>query len=541
MKAPKYFLLYILFVSQIVFGQQGNLTLYGYDSEYEEKVINDVNSEELELLLALGEKASYVRLEKVKAVFNDFIKEVKQSGILDQTEVKLMKQLHNMVHDKFLVQYKEISPFHEIFETGTYNCVSATALFALTLDELNIPYNIQEQPTHVFIMAYPDTKGIMVEMTAVKDAYYMPTRRDISKAIKLLLDFKITTADEVNKLGEREVYNQYYNSNQEIDLRKLIGLQYYNEAIVNYNDGAHSEKAFNAICKSEKLYSSQKVELFKTEILINALDDMKDASMLNIRYMAEYSNFSWSNQQKVKYEYARMLDNQLVSNSNRAFADSSFTYLSKEIKDTLLNKELKEIYYLGMSDYFSHSYNQTKQFEYAEKAFELSPKNLATQSWYIRSMLNYVTNKYNEDEEVLEQLDHYKNKFEVIGNHNLFQMYYFYALVSASNDYFFDDDEENGIIYFNKAKEVRERMADKEVLDEYEVCVLYADYAAFLYRENRYADAIEILNEGVKVTPNCERITEKIEILKNTNGKNMNFIKKESNSNDAKVIFIEEK
>ena len=171
MKAPKYFLLYILFVSQIVFGQQGNLTLYGYDSEYEEKVINDVNSEELELLLALGEKASYVRLEKVKAVFNDFIKEVKQSGILDQTEVKLMKQLHNMVHDKFLVQYKEISPFHEIFETGTYNCVSATALFALTLDELNIPYNIQEQPTHVFIMAYPDTKGIMVEMTAVKDAH----------------------------------------------------------------------------------------------------------------------------------------------------------------------------------------------------------------------------------------------------------------------------------------------------------------------------------------------------------------------------------
>ena len=85
----------------------------------------------------------------------------------------------------------------------------------------------------------------------------MPTRRDISKAIKLLLDFKITIADEVNKLGEREVYNQYYNSNQEIDLRKLVGLQYYNEAIVNYNDGAHSEKAFNAICKSEKLYSKK--------------------------------------------------------------------------------------------------------------------------------------------------------------------------------------------------------------------------------------------------------------------------------------------
>ncbi|MNV26865.1 hypothetical protein D3C71_1179920 [compost metagenome] len=110
-------------------------------SDYEREILLNKDATHLELLMAIGSGASKERTLAVKQELDAFISEVKSSGIMRLSKVKLMKELHRKVHSRFLNRYQYVCPFPQIFESGKYNCVSATALFALILEELNIPYS----------------------------------------------------------------------------------------------------------------------------------------------------------------------------------------------------------------------------------------------------------------------------------------------------------------------------------------------------------------------------------------------------------------
>lgn len=494
-----------------IYAQTETLLPGDYTTAYEQEIFNKKDATHLEMLLAMGSKASAQRTQQVKQEIDAFVQEIKSSNLMRMSEEKQMKELHQKVRNKFLTTYKYITPFHEIFETGQYNCVSATALFALVLEQLDIPYNIQQLPTHVYIMAYPDTKAISVEMTAIKDASYMPARKDVSKAVGILIDLGLATSEDVKKAGETAIYNMFYNPNGVVDLEQLAGIQYLNEAITALNEG-HYETAFTAICKTEKLYDVKRTQLFKTEVLYYVLDDASFDSMKDIRYLVGYANLKKADQLKVYYQYAKFITDQLVNGSNKALADSSFTYLSQNIKDTAMASKLKGVYYFGMSEYYSNAYNLKKRLEYAELANTSYPNNPPIQLWLIQSIVKTLE-KY-DTEESIEKLDEYAVKYPYLKKHNMFLMYYYYACVEVSSEYYEEEgDPEEGKKYFDMAVKTYDSMEDKEVLDTEIVGWLYADAGAYYMRLYQDDKAMEILQQGLKLAPDHERILARIEII----------------------------
>lgn len=509
----KYYLLVGLFFLSLpdLFSQDKSFELENYTTAYEKEILLKKDATHLELLMAMGSGASRERTLAVKQELDAFISEIKSSNLMRLSEVKLMKELHKKVHDRFLTRYKYVSPFNEIFESGQYNCVSASALFALILEELNIPYNIQEQPTHVYIMAYPDTKAISVEMTALKDAYYLPARKDVSKAIRTLAELGLTTPEKVRQQGELQIYNTFYNTNSVVDLKQLAGIQYFNEAITAVNNTDFTG-AYTIICKTEKLYQVEKTGLFKAELLITLIAEAKFDKLKDIAYLVGYSNLKRADQTKVYYEYATFLNEQLISKKNKELADSSHTYIIQKLTDTATVAKLSALYYFGLSEYFSNAYNLKKQLEYAELSYSASQETPGIQLWLIRSILQGFE-KY-EGEELVMKIDEYAGKYPVLKTHNLFLMGYFYAYTDASNEFYSDDDGENGKKYFDLALKTREAMEDKEVIDKDQIGWLYAEAGAYLYRENDYKAALKILEEGLKLAPDHERIVARIEIVK---------------------------
>lgn len=494
-----------------LFSQIQSFELEKYDSNYEREILQNKDATHLELLMAMGSEASSERTLAVKKELDEFIGEVKSSGMTRFPEVKLMKELHRKVRDRFLTHYKYVSPFDQIFVSGQYNCVSATALFALILDELEIPYAIQEQPTHVYIMAYPDTKAISVEMTASKDAYYLPGRKDVSKAINTLIDLGMTTPLQVRQQGELQIYNMFYNTNSVVDLKQLAGIQYFNEAITAVNKEDFIE-AFDIICKTVKLYDVEKTRLFKREVLTTLLGEAKFDSMKDMRYLVEYANLKNADQSKAYYQYAKFLSEQLISKGNRVLADSSNVYLVKELADTIVAAKLSGLYYMGLSEYFSNAYNLTKQVEYAEKAYKISPDLPAIQLWLTRSILQSL-DKY-EDEELLTKMDNYAKQYPFLQRHNLYLTGYFYAYADFSVEFYQDDDGVKGKKYLDLALKTRDSMEDKEVLDQDQIGWMFAEAGAHLYREEDYKSALKILEEGLKLAPNHERILARLEYVK---------------------------
>ena len=77
-----------------------------------------------------------------------------------------------------------------------------------------------------------------------------------------------------------------------------------------------------------------------------------------------------------------------------------------------------------------------------------------------------------------------------------------------------NDEGEDAKKYFDLALKTRESMEDKEVLDLDQIGWLYAEVGAFLYREEAYKEAQKVLEEGLKLVPNHERILARLEFVK---------------------------
>jgi len=510
----KYLVLLAIFSCCIpsFFSQTESSFLIHYDTDYEAQVLQDKNTTHLERLMALGPKASLERTAAAKKEFDAFISEIKSSKLLNKPEAKLMKELHALVHKRFLTRYQFVVPFHEIFKNGTYNCVTASALFALVLEELDIPYNIQEQPTHVYIMAYPDTKAISVEMTAVKDAYYLTARKDVSNAVNALLELQLTDREEIQMKGEVYVYNAFYNTNDVVDLGELTGIQYMNESISAVNDQRFAD-ALSAICKAEMMYDVKKTQLLKTEILLSLMAEAKFESLNEIGYLVGYSNLKKSNKKKVYQQYAAFLNDQLLNKAKRGIVDSSYMFIRNNMTDTAQVKELGSLYYVALSEYYAKAMNTKKQLEFAELAYSNAPHNVALQSWLVQSVMRCYADKL-EGEELVEKLENYSTKYPGLLSNNLFLSAHFYAYSDASQEYLDEDDWENGKKYFDLALKTRSSMVDPEIIDPDQIGWLYAEMGAYLYREKKYKESLAVLEEGLKLVPDHERIISRMEIVK---------------------------
>lgn len=501
----------LLLVFNHLFSQEKSFQSENYHTAYEQQVLQNDQASHLELLMSIGAGASKDRTLAAKAKIDAFVNEIKVSNLMRLSETKLMKELHKRVHARFLDHYQIIAPFHEIFETGQYNCVSSTALFALILEELNIPYNIQEQPTHVYIMAYPDTKAISVEMTALKDAYYLPARRDVSQAVSILLELKLTTEREVTQRGALSVYNEFFNTNGVVNLRQLTGIQYFNESIRYVNADNYSE-AFKAICKAEFNYSERKTELLKMELLTRLLGQATFKSLRDLEYLVGYASLRQNDYTNIRGYYAEFIHEQLTIAGRRELADSSHVLIAQRLKDTILVSQLNGLYYLGLSEYFSNAYNPKKRLEYAELANKSFPDIPGIQLWLIQSILSNC-NKY-EGEELLEIIESYAARYPFIRTHNLSRTAYFYAYTEMSNDFYSKNEGKEGKKYFDLAVQTMDAMDDKDVLDPNMVGWLYAEAGTYLLRQHEYQAALKMLEDGLALSPEHERLIARIKIVR---------------------------
>lgn len=153
------------------------------------------------------------------------------SQVLNQgkTLSKTVQNYFDLTHKKFFIKYWETAYFNHIFESGIYNCVTASALYAILFDKLGIQYTIKETPTHVYLIVNPGKENIMVETTDPQGRISVVTDEmkkqyvDYLKAEKLISDADLS-GNTVNDL----FYESYYGDS-DISLIELAGLQYYNK------------------------------------------------------------------------------------------------------------------------------------------------------------------------------------------------------------------------------------------------------------------------------------------------------------------------
>lgn len=180
------------------------------------------NTDHFNLYFSPTEKINAKEFTSMKQDVQDWVNYWQEQK--DKTNKSIVKKIFTKTRNKFLKNYAECSSFSEMINTGTYDCLTATLLYAHIFDELGYDFQIKQLNSHVYILLNDAHQGrTLIEST---DVYgYVINQNDIDERINKYQ----------SRLENSLLYKEYgMNLSENLSLKDLAGLQYYNQAVNAY-------------------------------------------------------------------------------------------------------------------------------------------------------------------------------------------------------------------------------------------------------------------------------------------------------------------
>ena len=212
-------------------------TIYGQDTRYSSLITFESR---LDSLLFTGHSLSLVeqfmaikpgitedRIGKINTQISAFCDQFRKLN-WSKNRVKQLQTLFEKTHEVFLKRYREQIFFPSIFENGEFNCVTASMLYVLILEELQLPYAIIEEPNHVFVIVYPSEDYVIFETTSPVFKEQQIPLKQRQALVENGLKYKMITIEERDSLGLNGAFEQLSHRFNRVSMKQLIGFQYSN-------------------------------------------------------------------------------------------------------------------------------------------------------------------------------------------------------------------------------------------------------------------------------------------------------------------------
>ncbi len=489
-----------------------SLTFITYKSDFEKKVFDSLSvAQPLDLLLAISGDMNDLKANKIKSSIEQYALELAKNKAKTSNQVKKVQKIFKLTHAEYLSKYTEISNFNKIFTISEYNCVSATALYSLIFEEMNIPFQIKMAPTHVYSVAYPGTKDIIVESTAPKSGYYYPTDNDISASIKELISLKYISQEEVDSLGSRKVYNNFFFEVEDINLRELASLQYYNEAISHINN-QDFDNALNSSLKCQKIYPSDKNDFLVLSILNYKVTGLTFTKLDEMKYIALYCQQAKVEKNTFSELYQLSIKNSLFVDNNKKLFDKSYAYLRNRIKDSALIHELNRIYYVSCAEYYYRTSRVNKTLKYADTAYQYD-----TSSFFLQQVIaESIVRRLSTDQAYFHSINGLKsleNQYPFLLENSLFQSMRLSMHAAKAYEAFRDKKMDQGLYELDSIEFIFSRFTEDLILVETTIVEAYGKGGMAFYKKNNPKKGLEIIERGLAMYPYSEYLYERLNYL----------------------------
>jgi hypothetical protein len=222
---------------------------------------NNSSEHAFTLLLNIAETPRFSEQSPLKSEYYTFVSSLKDKQAKWKNDHRTLEHLFYKVHQKYLKKYVPYQSFQALFDTGTYGCLTGTALYAFLLDELGYKYEIIETNYHMFLIVEVDDQRFLLESTDPFNGF---------EYIQDEINKRIAEAYLKNKIGGTH-YTFSYDIYRSISYTELIGLQYYNTAINAYNQ---NNLSLSLYCLNEAFKFNKSERIAELLILIiNSVDN----------------------------------------------------------------------------------------------------------------------------------------------------------------------------------------------------------------------------------------------------------------------------
>ena len=149
--------IFILSITVSLFSQNHQDTVVTFPalkfhSEFEKEALSNYvlyKKDTFNLFLAIEKDMSKELADQYKSTYKSIFTQLYSQKIDTKNVGNKIKMVYKAVHSQFLQKYNENEYFPAIFNEGTYNCVTASLLFAQVFDQLKIPYKVMSSTDHI--------------------------------------------------------------------------------------------------------------------------------------------------------------------------------------------------------------------------------------------------------------------------------------------------------------------------------------------------------------------------------------------------------
>ncbi|MCB0487863.1 MAG: hypothetical protein KDC99_05275 [Cyclobacteriaceae bacterium] len=215
-----------------------------------------------------GQFVSYLQTANVK---NEQLAEEKLGSLIAKlgekerkSDRQFLRSVFNLTHRQVLKQYDQYATFGELFESGRYDCLTATALYSVVLSKLGYAHSVIETNYHIFLLINSDEGQILMESTDPIGGFEYNQERITNRIEQYKKDAAVVLANQAAS---------GYLLFNEVSMDELKGLLYYNQCVKAFNNQQWMEAIKNLDLASRYYYSERIQEM--ENLLMNVIASAK--------------------------------------------------------------------------------------------------------------------------------------------------------------------------------------------------------------------------------------------------------------------------
>jgi len=480
-------------------------------SDFEAKVFEDffenTKTDYFTLFMASDSTMTEVRSNQCSDQLLSLIEKYKTPQYLKLKEAKRVKKIYQDIHDELLDKYVEDARFSDIFDTGYYQCVTATMLYSLVFNALDIPFEIREMPeTHYTLV---ETTNPRIGAITYSDSFK-------SKYIEHLRDNKLISKSEYDLTSTDELFQEHFYKNTTIGLKELAGLQYGNDGIRSFM--ANEYKAAYLDFEKCYLFNPSKRISFLLEISLALLLYQTGYSSDDYaKYLARMIPFTSKDLSvdMVTADFRNLTQWQLHLDANIDQYNESYTTLLMAISDSALRADISGIYNYEMARSYIIQNKFKEALPFAESAYAINPQNVEAQGIFIQCNMMLIDYGSISEHDFI-QLNNVAQKHPDLKTNQLFnQARLEVCLELMSQAFYFGEDIQLGLKYREIFENEYPIRLEAYGLVSPSIVKAYSSGASYYFKKGQYSKARELLNKGLEYVPNNFELKDRLRVLNN--------------------------
>ncbi len=477
-----------------------------------EKVINNKSDDYFTLIYLVKKGVNAEGVKSAKLKLENQITTFKNKKVTNvKAEKKFIKKIYKDVHEEFFKKYQSNNHFDDVFTKGYYNCLSSTFLYSLILEELKIPYQINILPNHVNLTAYPHSHNILLETTDPVKGYFTFDRKFKEQYVNSLVTYKFIEKSELSLKSIDEVFDTYYNTNEIVNIKELVGAQYYNDGLYLMQKENYIE-AIEQLEKSIAIYLSLNTGRILVSLYSNELKDSDYSKLEHFNYLIRFSRYKELkiDENNVVYALGKVASHQLLNKKDTSFFKSFYVKLDSNISDVELKKKLNFVFLGAMGEYYIKMVEYGIASEYFLDAIKVGGDTLNLLESYVRSTILYVDD-FNNKEKALEHLNSAENNYEDLKKNRLFMSYKAEVISLLMMRNF---ERNKGKLGENYRAQLEAIYSDFDIkINETNVGIAYAQAGSYYFRKGNRTKARQLFKKGLEYSPGNYELESRLQML----------------------------